>query len=153
MFELIVTSVLGATLFSGAAIAAVSAWTHGLASPQKNTNPALPPSAPVRMIVGPPVQAAIEAPRAPLPPEIREELDQTQGWWDKQFHSAMKQSGAPVSYREDGDVFEEYTFTGAVAVRYEVPGVEVLSGCSCKECTSTMDRVLGEIVIEMDDHD
>jgi hypothetical protein len=50
---------------------------------------------------------------------IREELDQTPGWWDRQYQSLVrKQIPRSAAYHEDHEMIEERTWADAVILRY-----------------------------------
>lgn len=116
---------IGFTALLGGGIFTV--WRKGVTSPRFHINPELDAPEPRSIVAGTPVPRAIEA-------SVRAELDSTPEWWDSQFHRALKSSGAPVLAEIEGDIIEEYTFTGAVAHRYELPGRTLLEGCTCADC-------------------
>lgn len=104
-------------------------WRNGVTSRRFHVNPELPAPEPTRMSVGPRAPLAISA-------SVREELDSSPRWWDREFHKALKHSGAPVLAEIQGDIIEEKSFSGALTIQYELPGHTVLEGCTCVDCNS-----------------
>lgn len=124
-------------VFTAAASTGITAVLRsGVTSRKFNVRPELEaPEPAARMSLGVSAPLAIEAPdRSHIPKEIRDELDQTPGWWDKQFHKALESSGDEVVYRELGEYIEERTANGEAAVMHQMPDKVVLSNCTCREC-------------------
>jgi hypothetical protein len=66
--------------------------------------------------------------------EVREEIDQTPGWWDKQFHKLLVATN--TDYTEYGEIeyAEEITFAhGSTLYPTRWPAREYL-GCTCRDC-------------------
>lgn len=76
--------------------------------------------------------AAHCAPPAALSPEIRDELDQTPAWWDRQFHALLEASGAQCEVLERAEITEK-SFDGRVNVTYATE-CKVFSECTCIDC-------------------
>ncbi len=68
-----------------------------------------------------------------IPADIKEELDQTPRWWDKQFHKLLESSGAEEVHVGEPEIIEVYSGTGDRYI-YEERPVSYLRGCICKEC-------------------
>lgn len=60
-------------------------------------------------------------------PSIREELDQTPAWWDRQYRSLIKkQISRSATYHENHEIEEQRTFADHLIYRYCVEcGVSV----------------------------
>lgn len=86
--------------------------------------------------------AGPERPEPPrkLSPELREELDQTPRWWDKQFHKLLVETNQ--HYLEYGEVVyvEDFTFARGSVV-HTLPRPRAYTGCTCSDCAST--RLMG----------
>lgn len=72
-------------------------------------------------------------PRAELTAAMRDEIEQTPRWWDKQFHTLLLEAGAEVIARISGDYYEgwrgEYR-KGADHI--------ALKDCTCVRCARTL---------------
>lgn len=76
-----------------------------------------------------------EATRPAVSAALRAELDQTQGWWDEQFHKALTGVEQPVLYG-DPEYYEERSITGVQAI-HMVYQASALPSCTCGSCTTT----------------
>lgn len=84
--------------------------------------------------------ALVARPKATISPELRAELDQTPEWWDRQFHTALRSSGAIELEYGEVEYVEHNTFiTGAVLEPITRP--RAILACPCADCKRT--RSLG----------
>lgn len=146
MFELFLTGSILAVSIGTLTTAVVSVVRGGLASRKFHVNPELEAPTPHRMAIGVSAPLAIEAPdRSHIPKAIRDELDQTAGWWDKQFHQALEVTGAEVTHRELGDYIVERSANGTVVVQHKMPDRVSLRECTCMDCARTADDIEWEV--------
>lgn len=130
MFELIVAGVAVSAIASACVTSVVSWWN---ARKRYHLSP-IPFHHPLEQKY----QTAIEAPKAPIPKEIRDEMEQTTDWWDRQYHAALEKSGAKVIARIVGESYDEYTFGGKHVFHHTEPDRKALAGCECRECLAVM---------------
>lgn len=79
---------------------------------------------------------AVEPPK-PIPSHIREELDQTPAWWDKQFHNLLDSTGDARVDNDDVEEIAEMTAAGVVCIYYVGPQYALVS-CTCSGCRSIL---------------
>lgn len=86
------------------------------------------------------IRVTTPPPPRPVTPAVREEIDQTPGWWDKQFHKLLADTGQ--HYLEYGEIeyIEESTFAHGSTV-YAMPRPRAYTSCTCTNCNST--RMMG----------
>lgn len=127
IIELILLAVFGVVTAGGIGVIV----QKGVTSRKFNSRLGLPAPEPRRMVLGPPQQLMLEAPRAEIPEDIRRELDESyemsRNKWDEEFHSTLESSSSRevlairVNYSYDGDDLHEHT---------------LLNDCTCADCTS-----------------
>lgn len=123
--------IIGFSVVLGGGILTV--WRKGITSRRFNINPSLPAPEPGRMLKGPPSVPMLEAPRKAISREIQAELDGSPEWWNREFHKALKSSGAPVLAEIEGDIVVQHTYDGE-SFSYHLPDRVVLQDCTCPDC-------------------
>ncbi|UDL16502.1 membrane protein [Microbacterium phage Zooman] len=102
----------------------------GVTSRKFNSKLGLPAPEPQRMVLGPPQQLMLEAPRAEIPEDIRRELDESyemsRDKWDAEFHASLNASSA----REVLAIRSNYSYDGD-----NLPDHTLLKDCTCADCT------------------
>lgn len=123
MIELLLGIVFAGVLGGGI----MTVVRNGVTSRRFHYRLEVPAPEPRRMVLGSPIQLAIEAPK-PIPEDIRRELDRTPAEeWDNEFHRMLEGSSSSkvlairASYAYEGGEPTEHT---------------VLGDCTCTECNS-----------------
>ncbi len=105
--------------------------TRGVTSKRFNAQLDAPAAEPRKMIFGPPVQLALEAPKREIPEDIRRELDESyemsREGWDAAFHANLEASPS----REVLAIQATYSYNGG-----DRPNHHVLKDCTCTDCTT-----------------
>lgn len=75
--------------------------------------------------------SSVEWARMQIPQDIRDEIDQTLGWWDREYHRLLAKVDEPIVHEVE---YEQTTFLGGGSVLTPTRVRQEFMGCPCDEC-------------------